>query len=291
MACTSTIRRELQSEPSGSWLDWMGVPSSDASDAAASGSQVEAPPAFQPEEVGALYREVFDALQVPRRLSGPRRVRRGPFEIASEIFPAQFFSGDFVSVFDAGETTFLALGDIAGKGLTSAMWSTHMLGLVRTYAAALGSPHAVLGAMNRDLYMLGSVPLTTMVFARLDWRRGELEYSNAGHFAPLLRRANGEVEQLSTGGPVLAAIHDVHFNSARTRFSAGDMLVAYTDGLIECRSQEGEEFGVERLRASIQRSAKMRANEALFSIVGAAQDFAAGSIRNDDLTLMVAAGT
>jgi sigma-B regulation protein RsbU (phosphoserine phosphatase) len=288
MSCNA-ISRELQSEMSGSWLDWMGARSSDVSGAPSLEVQKEAAPAFQPEEVRALYREVFDALQVPRRLSGPRRVRRGPFEIASEIFPAQFFSGDFVSVFDTGDATFLALGDIAGKGLTAAMWSTHILGLVRTYAAAMCLPQAVLEAMNRDLYMLGSAPLTTMVLARLDWRKGELEYSNAGHFAPLLHRSNGEVEQLSAGGPLLAAIHDARFNAARVPFSAGDMLVSYTDGLIECRSQRGEEFGLERLRAGIRQCARLGANEALFSIVGAAQDFAAGSPRNDDLTLMVVA--
>src|SRR5262249_35027645 len=157
--------------------------------------------------------------QVPRRLSGPRRIRRGPYEIASEIFPVQFFSGDLVSVFDAGDATVFAVGDIAGKGLTAAMWSTHVLGLVRTYSSALRSPGAALKAINRDLYALGSVPLTTMVLVRLDWRRGELEYSNAGHCVPLLYRAHGDVEQLSTGGPVLAAIHDAKFAAARVAFS------------------------------------------------------------------------
>jgi serine phosphatase RsbU (regulator of sigma subunit) len=289
MAC-STIRREIENEVSGSWLDWMGAHSDVLTSAPLPASVAEPAPAFQPEEASALYREVFDALQVPRRLSGPRRVRRGRFEIASEIFPAQFFSGDFVSVFDVGEATFFALGDITGKGLTAAMWSTHLLGLVRTYSASLGSPHRVLEAINRDLYVLGSVPLTTMVLARLDWRRGELQYSNAGHFVPLLHRANGDVEQLATGGPVLAAIHDAQFEAARVAFSPEDMLVSYSDGLIEYCNQNDEEFGVERLLASIRRSARLCANKALFSIVGAAQDFAAGTSRSDDLTLMVVAG-
>src|SRR5215469_16621298 len=171
-------------------------------------STLDALPAVSPDEVNALYREVFEALQVPRRLSGPRRIRRGEFEIASEIFPAQFFSGDFVTVFDSGDATFLALGDIAGKGLTAAMWSTHVLGLIRTYSASLAKPHAALKAINRDLYSLGSVPLTTMVLARLDWRNNRLTYSNAGHFAPLLLQGDGQVEKLSAGGPVLAALPD-----------------------------------------------------------------------------------
>lgn len=287
MSCNSL---GMENEVSHSWMEWMGVHASNVA-VSALPAQEEAPAlAFQPEEASALYREIFDALQVPRRLSGPRRVRRGPFEIASEIFPAQFFSGDFVSVFDAVDATFLALGDIAGKGLTAAMWSTHVLGLVRTYCASLGSPEAALAAINRDLYALGSVPLTTMVLARLDWQSGKLRYSNAGHFAPLVHRANGEVEQLTVGGPVLAAIHDASFESAQIDFSSQDMLIAYTDGLVECRSQNGEEFGAERLLAGVRRSMGLGPSQALFSLVGAAQDFAAGTPRADDLTLMVVAG-
>jgi serine phosphatase RsbU (regulator of sigma subunit) len=284
---SGTLRQDLENQMPGSWQEWMGIHSPDV---AAVATSAQPAPAFQPEEASALYREVFDALQVPRRLSGPRRIRRGPYEIASEIFPAQFFSGDLVSVFDAGDSTFLAVGDIAGKGLTAAMWSTHVLGLVRTYSTSLGSPPAALRAINRDLYALGSVPLTTLVLARLDWRREEVEYSNAGHCLPLLRRANGDVEQLSTGGPVLAAIHDAEFDAARTPFSRGDMLVGYSDGLIECRGQDSEEFGMERLLETIRRSAGMSASESLFSIVGAAQDFCGGTPRTDDLTLSVVAG-
>jgi serine phosphatase RsbU (regulator of sigma subunit) len=287
---SSRVRHHIENELSRPWLDWMGVNSSEAAGAAPARERAEPGGVFQPEEASALYREVFDALQVPRRLSGPRRVRRGPFEIASEIFPAQFFSGDFVSVFDSGDVTFLALGDIAGKGLTAAMWSTHVLGLIRTYSASLGSPEAVLRAINRDLYVLGSVPFTTMVLARLDWRRAELTYSNAGHCAPVVHRASGDVEQLSVGGPVLAAIHDTEFEAARIAFTPGDMLVSYSDGLIECRSQNDEEFGIDRLVNQIRCAANLGASKALFSIVGAVQDFAAGTPRGDDLTLMIVGG-
>jgi len=248
-------------------------------------------PAVSPDEVNALYREIFEALQVPRRLSGPRRLRRGAFEIASEIFPVGYFSGDFVSVFDSGDTTFFALGDIAGKGLTAAMWFTHVMGLVRTYAASLESPEAVLAAVNHDLCVLGSgVPLTTMVLTQLDWRQGVLRYSNAGHFQPFIRRASGNIEYLGTGGPILGALPHAQFEGARLEFSSTDMLVGYSDGLIECRNRTDEEYGLERLLSHVERSANLCAGKALFSIVGGVQDFAAGMPRSDDLTVMIVAG-
>ena len=288
MASSST-RHEFENEMAWSWREWMGVNPSSAADPSA-GAGTDKAGAFLPEEASALYREVFDALQVPRRLSGPRRIRRGAFEIASEVFPAQFFSGDFVSVFDVGQATFLALGDIAGKGLTAAMWSTHILGLIRTYSAALHEPGAVLAAINRDLYALGSVPLTTAILAKLDSRTGSLTYSNAGHCEGIVRRANGDLEQLAVGGPVLGAIHGAEFKTGQVDFPVGSTLVCYSDGVIECHNDREEEFGLDRLLAAVQSAAMLGAGKALFSIVGAVQDFAGGTPRVDDLSLMVVGG-
>ena len=246
---------------------------------------------FPAEDVAALYRELFEALQVQRRLSGPRHIRRGQFEIASEVFAIQHIAGDFVTVFDFGDATFFGLGDIEGKGLTAAMWSAHLMSLVRTYSASLRDPGAVLQAVNRDLCALGTgTPIVTMVLARLEWQRGELLYSNAGHCLPFVKRANGDIERLSVGGPALAAIFNGNFETARMDFSPMDLLVGYSDGLIECRNPNGEEFGEERLLDHLRYSARRCADETLFSMIGAVQDFAAGAERTDDLTLMIVSG-
>src|SRR5262245_59030938 len=100
---SNNVRRVIENDAPWSWEDWMGITGPASEGKTESSGKLGVAPGFQAEEVNALYREVFDALQVPKRLSGARRVRRGAFEIASEIFPAQFFSGDFVSVFDADD--------------------------------------------------------------------------------------------------------------------------------------------------------------------------------------------
>ena len=279
------LNRDIDGDAPSLWLDCMDAYVSDVPASAATGAPAIAFPAG---DVAALYRELFEALQVQRRLSGPRRIRRGQFEITSEVFPVQHFSGDFVTVFDIGDTTFFGFGDIAGKGLTAAMWSTHVMSLIRTYSASLREPGAVLQAINRDLCALGTgVPIVTMVLAQLDWQRGELLYSNAGHCLPLVKRANGDIERLSIGGPALAAIPEGVFETARMDFSPMDVLVGYSDGLIECRNLDDEEFGEERLLDYLRHSAKLCADETLFSMIGVVQDFAAGVERTDDLTLMI----
>jgi len=283
MSC-NTVSHGIDDAPS-VWLDSVDAYVSDipASLAAETANAV-----FPAEEAAALYRELFEALQVQRRLSGPRRIRREQFEIRSEVFPIQYFSGDFVTVFDVGDTTFFGLGDIAGKGLSAAMWSTHVMSLVRTYSASLREPGAVLQAINRDLCALGTgAPIVTMVLARLEWRRGELLYSNAGHCLPLVKRANGDIERLSIGGPALAAIPNGRFETARMDFSPVDVLVVYSDGLVECLNPNGEEFGEQRLLDYLRQSARLCADDTLFSMIGVVQDFAAGVERTDDLTLMI----
>ena len=130
--------------------------------------------ALKLDDVIGLYAEVFEAQQVQRKLSGARRLQRGRFEIAAEIFPVQHFSGDFVCIFDQGDCTVVAFGDVAGKGLTAAMWSTHVMSVIRTYSASLEEPSAMVSAITRDLCTVGSgVPITTMFLAKLDWRRNE----------------------------------------------------------------------------------------------------------------------
>ena len=243
------------------------------------------------DEVSALYKEVFEAQQVQRRLSGARRLQRGQFEIATEIFPVQHFSGDFVCIFDQGDSTVIALGDVAGKGLTAAMWSTHVMSLVRTCSASLGEPGSIVSAINQNLCTVGSgVPITTMFFATLDWQRNELTYSNAGHFPPFIRRGHSGVERLSVGGPALGVIPSSKFDQKCIRLAPSDLFIGYSDGLIECRNCDDEEFGIERLLAQAKHSRNLSAGKALFSIIAAAQDFAHGVQRTDDLTLLVVTG-
>jgi len=282
---SNTLIRDINGNAASLWLDFIDA---DVLETAGLPAAEVPNTAVLPEEVAALYRELFEALRVQRRLSGPRRIRRGQFEITSEVFPIQYFSGDFVTVFDVGESTFFGLGDIAGKGLTAAMWSIHVMSLIRTYSASLREPSDVLQAINRDLCALGAVaPIVTMVLAQLRWQRGELLYSNAGHCLPLVKRPHGDIERLSIGGPALAAIPNGTFETARMDFSQADMLLVYSDGLIECRNPNGEEFGEERLLDHLRRSPKLCAEETLFSTIGAVQDFAAGVERSDDLTLMI----
>jgi serine phosphatase RsbU (regulator of sigma subunit) len=181
----------------------------------------------------------------------------------------------------------LALGDIAGKGLTAGIWQTHLLGMIHRFARKHASPSEVVAEVNRELCQnRPEAPLTALFFARLDPQRNELVFCNAGLPAPLLLR-NKTVEPLEAGGPMLGALPGATFESGSIRLDTGDMLVAYSDGVTECRNPQDQEFEVSRLTAATRAVAGANASRALFSTLGAVLDFADTCPPNDDLTLLV----
>jgi serine phosphatase RsbU (regulator of sigma subunit) len=240
------------------------------------------------EENRHLNEAIYGAAQLQRMLLPPRQVRRGRFEIASEIFPARCLSGDFYDVQDCAEAVSLAVGDIAGKGLAAGSWFTYWIGLLRLHAGTLHDPACVAAAANHDLTRFHGVSPTAALFvARLDPESRELAYCNAGQPAAILIRGGRSVESLREGGPILGAIPEARFTSGKKVLSPGDTLIIYSDGIPECRNDRDQEFGSERLLVAALEARGSTAGAVLFSILAAVQDFAGSCAQSDDLTLMV----
>ena len=240
------------------------------------------------QEQRRLHRALFDAAGVQRRLLPPRQLRVGRFEIASEMFPLRYLSGDFYDVLDLGRTTGLAVGDIIGKGVAAGLWFAHLIGLLRVRARSGADPAAIVATINHDLRQLkAEPPLVSLFFARLDPKRGELVYCNAGQPPAILLKKDGTTRPLAEGGPLLGAIPEASFTSGRVTLEPGDALIAYSDGIVECSNSRGEEFGVDGLLTAARNAGDVCASTLLFSILAAVQDFAGTHPREDDFALMV----
>ncbi|MGZ4823340.1 MAG: PP2C family protein-serine/threonine phosphatase [Terriglobales bacterium] len=235
-----------------------------------------------------VYQELFEAAQVQRRLSGARHVERAGFEIASEVFPVRHLAGDFVTTIEIGEQVWIALGDIEGKGLAAAMWFTHLVSLIRCHALADPNVASVMTRVNRDLCGLQpSPPLTAMVLLAIDSSARPIEYCNAGHPSPLAVRRDGQVERLEVGGPLLGVLSGATYESERVELRAGDLLLGCSDGVLECHNEKDEDFGYTRVITQAQKHADDTARAILFSILGAVQDFAGDTPRQDDVSVLV----
>jgi len=102
-----------------------------------------------------------------------------------------------------------------------------------------------------------------------------------------LQRRDGWVEWLNVGGPILGAIPGAAFVNGVAVLNPGDFLLGYSDGILECCNTLYEPFGLHRLMAAARSAIGRSASSLLFSVLGPAQDFAAGRERTDDLAVLV----
>ncbi len=240
------------------------------------------------KDYAELHTAIFEAAQVHRRLCAPRHLHYEDFEIASEIFAVRHLPGDFFTGEETGDGVILALGDICGKGLAAGMWTTHLVGLVRAHTARTSSTAEIVSAVNRDICLMPLVrPLASLFLANLDPVAGALHYTSAGHPPAFLLRANGELELLSDGGLLLGALEDAQYTRGTIQLNSGDTLLVYSDGIIESRDKNAEEFSYARLESHLRNAQTESADAVLFSVLGAVQDFAATRPLEDDMSLVV----
>jgi serine phosphatase RsbU (regulator of sigma subunit) len=238
------------------------------------------------QDYADLHTALFEAAQVHRHLCAPRLVQCGDIEIASEVFAVRYLPGDFFAVERGSGGLILALGDVCGKGLAAGMWTPCLVGLLRAHATAKCEPQAIVSGVNREFCRMHA-PLSSVFVAHLDPARGTLDYCSAGHPPALLLRAGGQLEVLSDGGMLLGMAADAVFSGGRVELAAGDVLVAYSDGVVESRNNADEEFGPERLEAQLRLARDGSAEAVLFSILAAVQDFAAPRPLADDTSLAI----
>jgi sigma-B regulation protein RsbU (phosphoserine phosphatase) len=197
--------------------------------------------------------------------------------------------GDYYDVFTLPDgRVVISIADVCGKGMSAAVRTALSKYTVRAYAIEIPGPPEVLTRANAALVAQDpeSESFTTLAYALLDTKKGSLALSLAGHPPALLYRAAARrCVYLNAGGAALGVLADAHYEEAREPFRSGDVLLLYTDGVLEARCGE-EEFGLDRLQAAFLRVADRPVHEIAMTLAEAARDFAGGALA-DDLTLLV----
>ncbi len=158
--------------------------------------------------------------------------------------------GDFYDVTSLGDGRLAVfVGDVMGRGVTAAAAMAQMRAAIRALVAVDPDPSAVLPALDRLFEHYDFNQLVTLVYAVADPERGELVIANAGHPPPVLRRADGTVEVIAGEPGLLLGAGGGDRSPITVDFGPGDLLLAYTDGLVE-RRDEDIETGVHRLVAA-----------------------------------------
>jgi sigma-B regulation protein RsbU (phosphoserine phosphatase) len=211
----------------------------------------------------------------------------------SHYAPAGGVSGDFFQLLRISESAAgLLVCDVMGHGVRSALITAMLRAFAEELRPLARDPGALLTRLNQALMdvlrQAGTLLFVTSAYVFLDTEASALLYGQAGHPTGFLLRASGETELLPAGGevagPALGLIDDFTYTSGRARVSAGDAAVLFTDGVFEARNAGGEEWGLERMRAEIQR--RVGEEDLLAGVASAAGVFAAGGELDDDVCLV-----
>jgi sigma-B regulation protein RsbU (phosphoserine phosphatase) len=170
--------------------------------------------------------------------------------------------------------------------------SLMMMGLqARVQALLADEPQNLAAVINRlnkiTCQNCPSNRFITFFYCVLDPATGELGYCNAGHNPPVIVRANGAVEYLEGGGPVLGILSIANYSAYRVKLEPGDTLAIYSDGVTEATNAKDEEFGDEPFAAVLVANRHKGAAEIVAAVTQALTEFAAGSPPADDITLIV----
>jgi len=210
------------------------------------------------------------------------------FSLVADWRSAREVSGDFYDfiLLPDGRWGFV-LADVSGKGAPAALYMAMTRSLIRSEASHYTNPSSVLREVNARLLAESRCEMfVTVFFAVLDPSQRSLQYANAGHEPPFLRRASGRVERLTSGGPILGQFEQLTLSEETLNLERGDTVVAYTDGLTDIVNNQGEDYGYKRL-ADTMNSAPGCAQDVLTYILKDVEAFAGPAPQPDDLTLLI----
>jgi serine phosphatase RsbU (regulator of sigma subunit) len=239
-------------------------------------------------------------LAVARRIQTaliPKSVAVPGLEIAAGMLPADQVGGDYYDVFNCDDGCWIGIGDVTGHGLLAGMIMLMMQSAVTALVNTLphGSPSHIVGQLNRVMRLnvrgrLDEADHATFVMLRYR-SDGRVTMAGAHEDIVIYRAGEGRCERITPSGVWLGIVEDIDSYTRDQPFTLGpgDVILLYTDGLIEARSASGEEFGIERVEAIVRGNAQASVDTIQQQLVAAIRDWA--PIQQDDVTLIVARQT
>lgn len=185
----------------------------------------------------------------------------------------------------------IAIGDVTGHGVPAALLMAMIKSCLHTQVRTNHQVAEVMSVANNAVFTSTfDRRLMTFFYSILDTKRGTLTFANAGHLHPyLFRAASREVTTLETHSYPLGVRPNVTYKEQSTELEAGDLLVFYSDGIIEAQNPHGEEFGFDRLEAFIRKNGHLRASELVREFLQQWRSFVfEGNIQatDDDVTVV-----
>lgn len=200
-----------------------------------------------------IAREMYSAQDIQQRLLPPAKMEGGT-RYSFMYIPCREIGGDLPDIYENGGETMGFLADVSGKGISAGMLSAFVKA---GWDRGEPSPAKALTALNAKFQELNldETSYVTAIAVRIDRKNREVNYSVAGHNAPmLLKSALGIDEIVMNAPPVSNWIPSYTYEDRIIGYSTGDILALVTDGVTECRNAAGEMFSIERVEEVLEKS-------------------------------------
>jgi phosphoserine phosphatase RsbU/P len=222
-------------------------------------------------------------------------------DIAFATQPQNTVAGDYYDAFlrptpdtaSKRPSLLIVVADVAGKSVPAALLMATFQSGLRALSATPASLDAIVTGLDRyaRAHSLEGRRFTTAFLAELDTETREMRYVNAGHNDPILRRASGQIERLTTGGPPLGIPllrdSEITYASGTVQLQPGDLLFIFTDGVAEAVNEKGEEFGEARIIPAIMSMPGGTAAAVMNRVMGDVNTFVGFARQHDDITALV----
>ena len=231
----------------------------------------------------------------------PAFPRSGPdsgsaFQFTHRYLPEGTVGGDFFTVSALSETQAgVFLCDVAGHDVRSALVTAMIRALVEELKPLASSPGEFLTKLNSDLCAIlrhtGSPMLTTGFYLVADWRTGTMQYANAGHPRPLhVRRAAGQVAELKNSlgksQPAMGLIQEARYDSSEVQLAPGDLVLLFTDGLVEVLNPKEELYTQQMLVTAVEHRLKQPTQQMIDEVLDEIRRFSGAITFPDDVCLV-----
>ena len=244
---------------------------------------------YSPDQLHMLEKDLELTAKVQKHLY-PCCIPSLPnIEIAVHTESARIVSGDYYDFFGyAAGAQGIAVADVMGKGLPASILMSNLQASLRILGPEYENLDALAAHLNKlFLHNLKLIRFITIFLAKIDIESFTLQYCNAGHHPVLWwEESSGLVHWLNPTGPAIGLIKDAKYDMKEIQLCSGDMFLFYTDGLVEARNAENEEFGEDRLIRYLKDNHHHTAENFKKRLMDDVKSYAAKF--HDDVTLLVA---
>lgn len=241
------------------------------------------------QELKKMRREVELAGKIQKQLLPKQQPDIKQYSLCGRNITAHSVGGDYYDFIQLDDNRWaICLGDVSGKGLPASLLMSNLQAILRGQVIYQPSPGTLLKNANRQLYQSTDIEkFVTLFLGILDVSSHTLQYSSGGHEYPFLIHSNESHQRLKIGGIPVGVMENQHYEEETVELKPGNKLVIYSDGIIDSRNSEDEEFGEPRLEQLLIKNSNQSAQQIMDTIFDASLEHSKESQLFDDMTMVV----